>query len=163
MGKNVRGIERGKCACEGSDREIGDNVVNVANCLLDCISKAETDMKHKTGEQLQRVLNPVLDQCDEVLRRIACLRLPPVYPRLLKLTDAGPGIGVSSAESRIRILEKGRMRGNEKVLRIHRAKEDSGQNEAERLNACIGDALCDGGSLKWQIYETLHGLPEEEI
>lgn len=148
---------------EGSEREIGDNIVNVANCLLDCISKAETDMKHVTGEQLQRVLNPVLDQCDQVLRRIACLRLPPVYPRLLELTDAGPGVGVSSAESRIRILEKARMHGNEKVLRIHRAREDSGQNEAERLNACIGDALCDGGSLKWQIYETLHGLSEEEV
>ena len=48
-------------------------------------------------------------------------------------------------------------------MRIHRAREDSGQNEAERLNACIGDALCDGGSLKWQIYETLHGLSEEEV
>ena len=27
------------------------------------------------------------------------------------------------------------------MLRIHRAREGSGQNEAERLNACIGDAL----------------------
>ena len=63
---------------EGSEREIGDNIVNFANCLLDCISKAETDMKHVTGQQLQRALQPVLDQCDEVLRRIACLRLPPV-------------------------------------------------------------------------------------
>ena len=148
---------------EGSEREIGENIVNVAYCLLDCISKAETDIKHVTGEQLQRVLNPVLNQCDEVLRRIAYLRLPPVYPRILELTDAGPGVGVSSAESRIRILEKARVHGNEKVLRIHRAREDSGQNEAERLNACIGDALCDGGSLKWEIYETLHGLSEEEV
>ena len=48
-------------------------------------------------------------------------------------------------------------------MRIHRAREDLGQNEAERLNACIDDALCDGGSLKWQIYETLHGLSEEEV
>ena len=148
---------------EDSEKKIGDNIVNAANCLLDCISKSETDMKHVTGEQLQRVLNPVLEQCNEILRRIACLRLPPVYPRLLELTDAGPGVGVSSAESRIRILEKARVYGNEKVLRIHRAREDSGQNEAERLNACIGDALCDGGSLKWQIYETLHGLSEEEV
>ena len=33
---------------------------------------------------------------DEVLTRIACHRLPPVYPRLLELTDADPGVGVSS-------------------------------------------------------------------
>ena len=44
------------------NQEIGDNIVNVANCLLDCISEAETDMKHVTGEQLQRVLKPLLDQ-----------------------------------------------------------------------------------------------------
>lgn len=148
---------------EGSEWEVGDNIVSVANCLLDCIRKAETDMKHVNGEQLQRNLNPVLTQCDELLRRITCLRLPPVYPRLLELTDAGPGVGVSSAESRMRILEKARMHGNEKVLRIHQAREDSGQNEAERLSACISDALCDGGSLKWQIYKTLHGLSEEEV
>ena len=86
-------------------------IVNAANCLLNCISKAETDMKHVTGEQWQRVLNPVLEQGNEILRRIACLRLPPVYPRLL---DAGPGVGVSSAESRIRILEKARVYGNER-------------------------------------------------
>lgn len=144
---------------EGSEWEVGDNIVSVTNCLLDCIRKAETDMKHVNGEQLQRILNPVLAQCDELFRRITCLRLPPVYPRLLELTDAGLEVGVS----RIRILEKARMHGNEKVLRIHQAREDSSQNEAERLSACIGDALCDGGSLKWQIYETLHGLSEEEV
>lgn len=70
---------------------------------------------------------------------------------------------MSSAETRIQILKKARIHRNEKVLKIHRAREDSGQNEAERLNACIGDALCDGGSLKWQLYEPLHGLSKEEI
>ena len=90
----------------GSEKDIGDNIVYVANCLLDCISKAETDMKHVTGEQLQMILNPVLEQCDEVFRRIACLRLPPVYPRLLELTDAGLGVGVSNARSRIRIFRE---------------------------------------------------------
>ena len=32
--------------------KIGDNIVNVADLLLDCTSKAETDMKRVTGEQL---------------------------------------------------------------------------------------------------------------
>ena len=42
-------------------------------------------------------------------------------------------------------------------------RDNSGQNEAERLNACIGDALCDGGTLKLQIYKPLHGLSVDEI
>ena len=41
------------------------------------------------------------------------------------------------------LLEKERIHNSDKVLRIHRAREDSGQNEAKRLNACIGDALCE--------------------
>lgn len=139
------------------------NVVDATNSLVESIRKAESEMKHVSGEQLQMVVKPVLKQCDEVLRRIACIRLPPVYPRLLELTDAGPGVGVSSAECRMRMLEKARIHGSDKVLRIHRAREDSGQNEAERLNACIGDALCDGGSLKWQMFGPLHGLSEEEV
>lgn len=48
---------------------------------------------------------------------------------------------MSSAESRIQILEKARMYGNEKVLRIQQAREDSGQNKAEWLNACIKAVL----------------------
>ena len=31
--------------------------------------------------------------------------------------------------------------------RIHRAREDLGQNEAERTNRSIGDALVDGGTM----------------
>ena len=49
------------------------------------------------------------------------------------------------------------------MLRIHRVREDLGQNEVERLNACIGDALCDGGSLERQIYKPLHGLSVDKI
>ena len=47
--------------------------------------------------------------------------------------------------------------------RLHRATNDSGQNEAERSNACIGDALVDGGSLKWEYYEQYHGLEEKDL
>ena len=38
---------------------------------------------------------------------------------------------------------------------IHRARDDSGQNEAERSNACIGESIVDGGALKWKYHEAL--------
>ena len=41
-------------------------------------------------------------------------------------------------------------------ITVTKCFESTVQKEAERLNACIGDALCDGGSLKWQIYKPLH-------
>ena len=37
--------------------------------------------------------------------------------------------------------------------KIHRSQEDSGQNEAERRNSAIGDAVVDGGTLNWEIFK----------
>ena len=115
--------------------------------------------RYKQGKRLLRSVSSVATRARPTNKRSQ----PTQYPRLLELTYAGPGVGVSSAECRWRLLEKARIHNSDKVLRIHRAREDSGQNEAERLNACIGDALCDGGSLKWQIYKPLHGLSEDDI
>ena len=52
---------------------------------------------------------------------------------------------------------------SDRVSRVHRAPGDSGQNEAERSNAAIGDALVDGSALKWNYYATLDGLSQYEI
>ena len=53
------------------------------------------------------------------------------------------------------------MHFSDRVNRIHRAPGDSGQNEAERSNAAIGDALVDGGALKWQYFGPFDGLTTE--
>ena len=148
---------------EDNDRDLGVSVYEKANALLENIEKAKSEIWKVKGKEFENTLEPVVMQCHDILRHIAYFQLPPVYPRILELTDAGPGVGVSSAECRWRLLEKARIHNSDKVLGIHRARQDSGQNEAERLNACIGDALCDGGSLKWQIYKPLHGLSVDEI
>ena len=78
-------------------------------------------------------------------------------------TDAGPGVGVSNLEVRFRDIEIARIHSSDRVNRIHRAPGDSGQNEAERSNAAIGDALVDGSALKWNYYGPLDGLTEDEV
>ena len=55
-------------------------------------------MKHVTGEQLQTVLKPVLDQWDD------------------DVTDASQGLGKSSTESRMQLQETARIHGNKKGL-----------------------------------------------
>ena len=35
-------------------------------------------------------------------------------------------------------------------IRIHRVHESSGQGEAERTNPVVGDAIINGGSIKWE-------------
>lgn len=67
------------------------------------------------------------------------MNLPPVYSDILKTTDAGPGVGCSNVEVRFRDLEIARIHDSDRVNRVHRARDDSGQNEAERSNAAIGN------------------------
>jgi len=50
------------------------------------------------------------------------------------------------------------------VLRVHRATDDSSQNNwVEKSNGWIGDALVDGASLHWEYHECYHGLTEEDL
>ena len=69
----------------------------------------------------------------------------------------------SNVEVKYRDVEMARIFNFDRVNRIHRARDDSGQNEAERSNACIGEALVDGGTMRWQYYKAFDGLTEEEI
>lgn len=47
--------------------------------------------------------------------------------------------------------------------RIHRAPHDSGQNEAERSNAAIGEALVDGKALEWEYFKPTDNMSQEEL
>ena len=46
---------------------------------------------------------------------------------------------------------------------MHLASDDQGQNEAERTNAYIGEAIADGCPLKIDYYDKHHGLSEEDV
>lgn len=46
--------------------------------------------------------------------------------------------------------------------RIHRAPHDSGQNEAERSNAAIGEALVDGRAFTGNIIKQMISLVKEK-
>ena len=94
---------------EQNGRDVGVSVNKKANSLLENIGKAESEMQNVKSKEFENVLKPVVMQCNDVLRHIANLQLPPVYPRPLKLTDAGPGVGESSAECKWRLLEKARI------------------------------------------------------
>lgn len=100
---------------------------------------------------------------DQVLVCIKELSLPPVKTDILKNTDAGPGVGRSNVEVRYRDVEMARILNSDRENRIHRARGDSGQNEAERSNAYISEALVDGGTMQWKFHDALDGLMQDEI
>ena len=125
-------------------------------CIENCL---QLIVDNKLYEKEEDVSN----DCKELCHTIERLQLTPWCCDVLKATDAGPGVGVSNLEVRFRDIEIARVHSSDRVNRIHRAPGDSGQNEAERSNAAIGDALVDGSALKWNYYGPLDGLKEDEV
>ncbi|KAL9965166.1 hypothetical protein ACROYT_G028929 [Oculina patagonica] len=105
----------------------------------------------------------ILLKCTELLDLIKSMHLPPVKPRWAEFTDAGPGVGVSNFEVVFRDAELARIYSSDYRIRVHRAAGDSGQNEAERTNSAIGDAVVDGSTIDWEYYKRFDGLSEDEI
>ena len=48
-------------------------------------------------------------------------------------------------------------------IRIHRAHESSGQQEAERTNSVVGDVIINGGSIKWEYFPRFDDKSDEQI
>ena len=81
---------------------------------------------------------------------------------MLFLTDDGHGVGISNYEQRFRNAELARIQNSDYRIKIHRSREDSGQNEAERTNSAIGDAIVDGGTLNWEIFKRFEDVTQKE-
>ena len=77
-------------------------------------------------------LSPVLIlrllETHEYLRK---LNLPPLKTDISKATDAGPGVGCSNTEISYKDTEMARILNLDRINRVHRARGNSGQNEAE--------------------------------
>ena len=104
-------------------------------------------------EKLWDTMEDLLSECSRYLRKIDCLNLPRTCCSILKTTDAGPGVGITNTEVRFKDAEIARIHSSDCVNRIHHAPGDSAQNEAERTNSAIGDALVDVSALRWQYFK----------
>ena len=71
-------------------------------------------------------------------------------------------MGCSNVEVKYQDAVMARILNSDRVNRVHRARDDSGQNEAERSNACKGETLVDGGALEWKYHEPLDNLTKED-
>lgn len=135
-----------------------DNIIwNVKNAqrILENPSKQSTDFICEIQDLQQG--------CQKLLQRLNEFELPGVKPGWCDLTDAGPGVGVSNFEVRFRDAELSRIWNSDYRIRVHRAREDSGQGEAERTNSAVGDAVIDSGSIKWEYFPRFHDKSDEEI
>ena len=141
----------------------GNELKDLVTVVLDSLSEEFQVISTATKEQLWQMYEGLLTKIQQTRKRIKELNIPQVKTDVLKLTDAGPGVGCSNVEVRYRDAEMARILNSDRVNRVHRARDDGGQNEAERSNACIGEVLVDGGPLKWKYHEALDNLTKDDI
>jgi hypothetical protein len=83
--------------------------------------------------------------------------------RVHKFTDAGPGVGVTNHDVQMRCAEIILLTEPDYYIRHHLANDDSSQNEVERCQSYVGDAICDGGSIPWEHKTPYEGISDEEL
>ena len=115
------------------------------------------------GTLLWNEYQTVIGTLKEILQVLAELKILIKKPCVLELTDAGPGVGCNNTAVQYRMAETILVHGFDEVLRVHRGRGDSGQNEAERTNASIGEALVTGETLDWEYHKRFEGMDQEEI
>lgn len=94
----------------------------------------------------------VINICEEILVVCDNLHLPKAKPR----------VGCNNGAVQYRLAEQIIIHGLDKIARVHRARRDSGQNEAERTNASIGNALVTGENFQWDYYKRFEEISREE-
>ena len=125
------------CNIVPSLKSIKDSLQAVKNSLVN-------NDKLKDILNFHEILQNNRSKCLEIISEF---KLPNICPRVLILTDAGPGVGISNYEQIFHDAELARIQNSDYRIKIHRSREDSGKNEAERTNSEIGDAIVDGGIL----------------
>ncbi|CAH3131899.1 unnamed protein product, partial [Pocillopora meandrina] len=136
------------------------SIINDIQEVNDDIDKTSSTLSANTiWEHQEKAVN----LCDTAIAFINSLKLPPLCDHILQATDAGPGVGVTNIEVKYRDIEMSRINSWTHVNRIHRAPHDSGQNEAERSNTAIGEALVDGRALHWEYFHPTDLISEEEL
>ena len=83
--------------------------------------------------------------------------------RVLEWTNARPGVGVTNHNVKYRMSQLFRIINADYLIRLNLSNGDSGQNEVERIQGYMGDAICDGGSLQWEHRKLLEDITEDVL
>lgn len=148
------------------NRNKGTENIEIINQAIAAVRNGATVLLSKYKESFVvswKDYASLLQKGDGFLDMVKSMHLPPVRPRWADFTDAGPGVAVSNFEVSFRDAELARLYSSDYRIRVHRAAGDSGQNEAERTNSAIGDAVVDGSTINWEYHKRFDGLTDEEI
>ncbi len=147
--------------CE-AERTFVDDIKRYQSFLTTHSSKLAERIKEGRRPELGSY-DELQTQAEEVIILLQSMRLPQVKPRWAEFTDACPGVSINNVDVKVRSAELDRMYNRDFRIRVHRSRGDSGQNEAERTNSAIGNAVVDGATIEWEHYKRFDNLQDHEI
>ena len=121
----------------------GTELIGVINNIREVNDEIDMTSSTLSANTLWEHQEKAVNLGDAAIAFINSLKLLPLCEHILQATDAGPGIGA------FKTLRCQGFNSWTHMNRIHRAPHDSGQNEAERSQAAMGEALVDGRTLHW--------------
>ena len=127
------------------------------------LTKCFAESKTLDPTSLAKEYKAICSNLESIIELIDESRLSSSYQYKAEYTDAGPGVGISNIEAKIWFVEMCRLERPDRQVRIHHAPGNSAQNEVERTNACIGDAMVDGGTLDREVYKAFDGMSTEDM
>ena len=128
---------------------LAENLLDVLPTTSECIWASETK---------------IIDLCNLIQSELGMIvGLPRLKDKVLDLTDAGPGVGLSNHAVLYRVCSEIMICKYDYYTRVHLAPNDSSNNEVERIQSSIGDAICDGGALDWDYFPKFSDVLEEDV
>ena len=136
-----------------------NTLAELVNSSTELLGKLQSDCHHSV---IWNAMEALIKSCRQNVTNLAeCL--PEFKSRIHEFTDAGPGVGITNHDVNVCCAEIILLTGIDYYIRHDLANSDSSQNEVERCQSYVGDAICDGGALIWEYKSSYEGLTEEQI
>ena len=130
----------------------------ISQCEKVCSTVEKEEDRHAVWDDVKELKQ----NCSKARNSLLQFK-PQIKSRLHEFTDAGPGVGISNNDVKIRMVETVMIWNLDFYIRHHLANDDSSHNEVERCQSYVGDAICDGGSIEWEELKEFEGLDEGTI
>ena len=133
--------------------------------LIDCDSviRVLSEDKKVSYSRVQTSYETLVCSLQRTVERIDELDLPQQKSRQCIRADSGPGVGCSNNEVKFRMAKIARLSDADIRITLRGSRGESGQNEAEQTNSGVNNAICDGGTIEWEMHQRFEGMTKEEI
>ena len=122
-----------------SQSQLLSNLGNMISLILEQCGPVRKAIESCQGYEYFEQVNKIMDCIVDFQNFRKDLNFPRFKSRVVDLTDAGPGVGVSNYEVMYRSAQDFLINDYDYYIRCHLAPEDSSQNEVERYQSSIGE------------------------